>query len=93
LQENDSETFKQRFTKAVNVSFRTKIMGRFNLEFDFKKDLDNQDEIIQGQTSFEIGHNVMLAVGFAFIAAPRNDTFWANFRGNDIAFSSLAYTF
>ncbi len=95
LVDSDSglEDDELKFKKAINLNWSRKIGKKINVDFDYKYDLVSKDQIIQHNAAYLMDRNMSLAVGLKIISAPNDESYWAEFRDQDMAYSSFTYLF
>lgn len=79
--------------QAIGTKFEFDIFKRLKLNFDFKHDFKTYDNLLRSQLAYSFKGPLQLLIGVDLIKSTKLNSYWYNFRGNDIIYSNLSYQF
>jgi len=78
---------------AFNFIFEGSFSNKWKSLFDLKISRQLNDSVLALETKYQLSKNFLLGLGLQVIYAEKNNSYWAPYRENDMAFSSLMYNF
>jgi hypothetical protein len=90
---DDFYSTTNHWNRAVGMLAGYDFTDRTNLQFNYRYDFMRKDRILKTELGHSLQKTWRLGLGLELIASPMRESFWSDYKSQDVVYSNFSYLF
>jgi hypothetical protein len=90
---DDYYSTTNHWNRAAGVLISYDFTDRTNLQFNYRYDFMRKDRILKTELAHRLQKTWRVGLGLELIASPMRESFWSDYKSQDVVYSNFSYLF